>query len=196
MRSFVVLTGVLLLALGCNSAQQEDHDTAEAWSKAAPAKDNKVFEQVLEYRKRGDFERAVAVAIEPRNGEQPDDFLLQTTAMTYFQRAQADQANKEKWVALAVQYSERALEANPSDLVNVFNVAASYMAAGMNLGKPQGCPYYEKSLQVFQRLKVDPTLQSEHGTIEGKRVLLAPYRRKLDQHVENLRALAAKCPGF
>jgi tetratricopeptide (TPR) repeat protein len=196
MRKWMVFAPLAVLAASFIFAQKEKDETAEAWSKTAPAEDNKAFEQILEYRKRGDFERAITVAVEPVNGKQPDDFLLQTTAVTYFQRAQADQINKEKWVVLAVQYSERALQANPTDLVNVFNVGDSYMAAGMNLGKPLGCSYYEKALQAFDHLKANPALQGEWGTIEGERVLLAAYRQKLDQHMENLRVLSIKCPGF
>ncbi len=90
--------------------------------------------------------------------------------------------------------AERALDANPSDLVNVFNVGESYVAAGMNLSKPAGCPYYEKSLRAFQRLKHDPALQGEWGTIEGERVQVAPYREGLDRHTKNLRMLAATAP--
>lgn len=196
MRKWIFWIIPAALALSFIFAQREKGETAKAWSKVAPAGDNNVFEQVLELRKKGDFERAVAVAIDPVNGKQPDDFLLQTTAVTYFQRAQADQTNKENWVDLAVQYSERALQMNPNDLVNVFNVGDSYTAAGMNLGKPLGCPYYEKSLHTFERLKADPGLQGEWGTIEGERVRLAPYRHKLDEHMKNLRMLAVKCPGF
>ena len=196
MRGWIVCIILTALALSFILAQREKGETENSWSKVAPAEDNKVFEQVLELRKKGDFERAVAIAIDPVNGKQPDDFLLQTTAVTYFQRAQADQTNKDKWVDLAIQYSERALQTNPNDLVNVFNLGDSYTAAGMNLGKPPGCPYYEKSLQTFDGLKADPRLQGEWGTMGGERVRLAPYRHKLDEHMKNLRMLAAKCPGF
>jgi hypothetical protein len=182
------------LLISCTGPK--DHQTAEVWSMTAPVKDNERFEQVLEYRQKGDFEHAAAVAIQPTNGTPPDDFLLHTTAITYFQRAQVDQANKEEWVVLATQYSERAFHANPTEPVNTFNLADSYMTAGMNLGKPQGCTYYQRSLEVFLRLKADPALQGERGTVGGEKVLLAPYRRKLDQHIDNLRVVAATCPGF
>ena len=177
-------------------SQHKSDSTAQAWSKTAPAADEIVFEKVLEYRQRRDFERAVNVAIESENGKQPDDFLLQTTAVTYFQRAQVDQSNREKWVALAVRYSERALEANPKDVVNVFNLGDSYLTAGMNLQMPQGCKYYDKSLQVFQGLKADPGLEGDWGIMEGERVRLQPYRQKLDEHIDELRMLATSCPHF
>lgn len=189
-----VLPAILTASLGM--AQQNSGNTLEAWSKISPSSDNEIFKKIEKYRKDGDFERAVAVALTPVGGRQPDDFLLQTTAYTYFQRAQSDAANKEKWVALAVQYSERALAANPNDLVNVFNLGESYSAAGMNLGKPTACPYYEKSLQTFDRLKADRGLQGEWGTIEGERVQLAPYRKKLDEHIKTVRMLGARCPGL
>lgn len=196
MRVWIVCLILVALVLGFTLAQRQKSETSNSWSKVAPVEDDSVFEQVLELRKKGDFERAAAVAIDPANGRQPDDFLLQATAVTYFQRAQADQPNKDKWVDLAVQYSERALQKNPDDLVNVFNLGDSYTAAGMNLGKPLGCPYYEKSLQVFNGLEADPRLQGKWGNIEGGRVRLAPYRNKLDERMKNLRMLAVNCPGF
>jgi tetratricopeptide (TPR) repeat protein len=160
-------------------SQHERGDSEEAWSKTAPDVDKDLFQQVLEYRKRGEFEKAVALATKPSHGKNPDDFLLQTTAVTYFERAQADQSNKEKWVSLAVKYSERALQANPKDLINVFNLADSYMAAGMNLPRPESCKYYEKSLNTFRRIEKDSALQGDWGTIDGERVRLQPYREKL-----------------
>jgi len=196
MRRWMIFAVPAVLVVAFVFAQREKVETRETWAKIAPAEDNKVFESVLEYRKTGDFERAVAVATESHNGRPPDDFLLQTTAVTYFERAQADQAHKEKRVELAVRYSERALESNPNDLVNVFNLGDSYMAAGMNLDKPLGCSYYEKSLQTFDHLRANPDLRGEWGTIEGERVRLEPYRQKLYEHMKNLQMLAAKCPGF
>jgi tetratricopeptide (TPR) repeat protein len=196
MRRWMVFAVPAVLVVALMFAQKEKVKTQETWVKIAPAKDNKIFEHVLEYRRMGDFEHAVAAAIEPVNGKPPDDFLLQTAAVTYFQRAQADQTNKEKWVELAIHYSKRALEADPDDLVNIFNVGDSYMAAGMNLGKPAGCSYYEESFQTFDRLKANPGLQGEWGTIEGERVQLEPYRQKLEEHMKNLQMLARKCPGF
>lgn len=196
LKMIIAFMALLVAGVSVSLAQEKAEPTIDVWSKIAPAADNGVFEKVLQYRKSGDFERAVAVAIEPLNGRQPDDFLLQATADTYFQRAQADQPNREHWVILAVEYSERALQKNPKDLVNAFNVGESYMAAGMNLPKPMGCDYYEKSLQVFEPLESDPALEGEWGTIEGARVFLEPYRHKLRQHIENLRLLAVKCPGF
>ena len=196
MGRWIVCVLLVIAVAGFIFAQKEKDHVSEAWSKIAPAADNKLLEQVLEYRKTGKFELAVAVATHPANGKEPDDFLLQTTATTYFQWALADRTNKEKWVTLAVQYSERALRVNPTNPVNKFNLGDSYMAAGMNLGKPSGCPYYRKSLQAFLQLRADPVLQGEWATIEGEHVEVAPYRQKLDEHVKNLRMLAGECPGF
>lgn len=165
LKGWPIVLAVLAASLGF--AQTERLEIREPWAKVAPTGDNRVFEQILEYRKKGDFERAAAVAIEQVNGEQPDDFLLQATAMTYFQRAQADRINKKKWVDLAIEYSERAFQANPSDLVNLFNVADGYMTAGMNLGKPEGCTYYEKSAEACERLESDPAIQVPGGRSKG-----------------------------
>jgi hypothetical protein len=176
-------------------ASGKHRDTTDAWSKVAPAEDAEVFEQVAACRQRGDFDGAVAVALKGVQGRPPDDFLLQTVADTYFQRAQADPAQRERWITLAVKYSEQALQANPSDVVNVFNVGESYLAAAMNLGKPRGCSYYDKSLGVFERLKTNPVLKGESATVEGQQVPMEPYRQKLDNHIKQARLMASGCPA-
>lgn len=194
---FIPLMMVVLAAVtgGLALACQRHNGSTDAWSKVAPASDTEVFERVLEARRQGDFDHAVALALNGVQGKPPDDFLLQTVADTYFQRAQTDAAQRERWVNLAVKYSEAALQANPGDLVNVFNVGESYLAAAMNLEKPRGCSYYEKSLEVFEQLRADPLLKANSPTIEGEEVPMEPYRRKLDNHIKEARLMASGCPA-
>lgn len=94
---------------------------------------------------------------------------------------------------MAVQYSEKALQAEPGDLVNAFNVGQSYRLAGMNSDKPRSCDYYRKSLEKFEQLKVDPVLQSERGMIEGEQVPMGPYRRALDYEIRLTQTLQSSC---
>jgi tetratricopeptide (TPR) repeat protein len=191
---------IILAALVTGSAvlcHERGETTTHTWFKKAPAEDNEVFEKILAYRKKQDFDGAVAVANNGVNGKPPDDFLLQTISDTYFERAQQEDATKrEQWVRLAVQYSERALETNPGDVVNVFNVGETYLTAAMNLQKPNGCSYYQKSLEVFERLKVEPILKGEWGTIEDERVPIQPYRQRLDEKIKEVQRLVAGCPAI
>jgi|HubBroStandDraft_6_1064221.scaffolds.fasta_scaffold436102_2 hypothetical protein len=191
---------IILAAMATGSAvllHKHDEITTHPWLKKAPAEDNEVFERILEYRKKQDFDGAAAAADKGVNGKPPDDFLLQTISDTYFERAQQEDATKrEQWVSLAVQYSERALEKNPGDVVNVFNVGETYLTAAMNLHKPNGCSYYQKSLEVFERLKADPILKGEWGMIEGERVPIQPYRQRLDEKIKEVQQLAAGCPAL
>ena len=188
---------VILAAIATGSArlsQNHNETSVHAWSKLAPAEDNEVFEKILECRKKGDFDGAVAAANKGVDGKPPDDFLLQTISDTYFERAQQEDGTKrEESVSLAVQYSERALETNPGDVVNVFNVGETYLTAAMNLHKPKGCSYYQKSLEIFERLRTDPTLKSEWGTIEGERIPTEPYRQRLDEKLKQVHQLSAGC---
>ena len=197
MKSALIAFTVVLASMATVSLvpSQGQDTTADAWSKVAPSEDTEVFEQVAACRKRGDFDGAVAVALKGVQGRAPDDFLLQTVADTYFQRAQAEPAQRERWVTLAVKYSEQALQASPGDVVNVFNVGESYLAAAMNLGKPRSCSYYEKSLEVFERLKTNPVLKGESATVEGQQVPMEPYRQKLDNHIKQARLMASGCPA-
>jgi hypothetical protein len=191
---FVVLAVLVVMAMICVLLLEKRTASIEhAWFKSAPIEDNEVFEQVLEHRNRKDFDRAVAVALKGVNGKTPDDFLLQTVADTYFERAEADTAKREQWTSLAVQYSEQALQTNPNDLVNVFNVGESYLSAGMSLPNTEGCMYFKKSLDVFEQLKANSILQQKSGVIEGKDVYMMPYRQRLDEKIKQVRMSRAGC---
>ena len=164
-----------------------------AWFKLAPKEDNGVLERIEELRRNGDFEGAGVLALNGIDGKPPDDFLLQTVSYTYFERAQAEPAKRSQWVGMAVQYSERALQANPGDVVNVFNVGESYAIAGMNLSKPEACVYYEKALDIFEHLKTDPILKNDRAIIEGEGVPTEPYRVRLDAKIEQVKMLHDSC---
>jgi tetratricopeptide (TPR) repeat protein len=189
--AFVALVSTASLALfSCSGKSRTTHP----WFKTAPAEDNQVFEKILQSRKNKDFEEAIALARKGVNGKPPDDFLLQTVADTYFERAQEEPAKREQWVKLALQYSEQALQENPADIVNVFNVGESYLSAGMNMSRPGSCGYYEKSLERFEQLKADPALKNDSAIIEGELVSMNPYRQRLDEKIEQARQLATGCP--
>ena len=188
-----VLLVVSATSNACSMTHQSQDTTKDAWVKSAPAQDNEVFENVLAARRRGDFDGALAIALRGVDGRSPDDFLLQVAADTCFERAQGDSSQRERWVELGVQYSEQALRANPKDLVNVYNLGMSYLAAGMNLQKPRGCSYYKKSLEILEDLRANPILKGEFGVMNGEKLPLEPYRHKLDDQIQQIRVLASGC---
>jgi tetratricopeptide (TPR) repeat protein len=193
-----ILIGLVIVAAmgtGGIALFRNGNNAEHPWFKLAPAEDNELFRKVLDYRNKGDFDAAVSVALKGIAGKPPDDFLLETIADTYFERAQKDPAGREQWVKLAVQYSERALEVNPTDPVNVFNVGESYLTAGMNLPTSSACDYYQKSLETLERLQTDPILKNESALIEGERVSMEPYRKRLGEKITQVRQLAAGCPA-
>jgi hypothetical protein len=195
----VVLVLSIIVTLACVSgesmfASQRQEGMADTWSKVVPAEDTEVFEKILEFRRRKEFDSAVEIALKGVGRKPPDDFLLQTVADTYFLRSQAEPTQRERWVGLAVQYSEKATQENPGDIVNVFNLGERYLAAAMNLQKPAGCSYYAKSLEVFERLRADPALKGKVAVIEGNEVLLEPFRQKLDGEIKQARLIASGCP--
>jgi hypothetical protein len=81
-------------------------------------------------------------------------------------------------VSLAVQYSERSLAANPSDLINVYDLAHAYETAGMNLEGTAACEYYRKSEGLFKSLLANQVLTLRSTVIGGQQVDVGPYRRK------------------
>ncbi len=205
---FIKPTVLAVMAMGASVACQKHYEAGAqassqvapaeekktgAWFKVAPPEDQEVLQKVLQCTKKGDFDSAVTLALQGVNGKPPDDFLLQTIAYMYFQRAQEDPAKRMEWVSLAVQYSERALKANPGDVVNLFNLGESYQLAGMNAPVPSGCGCYRKSLEVFERLAADPILKNDWGVIEGERVRMEAYRQRLDDKVKEVRMAVSRC---
>jgi hypothetical protein len=195
-RPLITLAIIASMAAGISVFCQSRYKTqTHAWAKRVPTEDKETFEKMWELRRKGDFEAALALALKSVEQKPSDDFLLSAIADTYFERAQADPARKQEWVDLALQYSARALDANPQDIVNVFNAGENYLSAGMSTPKPNNCNWYGKSLEVFERLKADPILKTNWATVEGERVPIKPYRERLDEKIKQVHSLAAGCPS-
>ena len=191
----VTLAIVASIAAGISVLRQSRYkNQTHAWSKLVPKEDKEIFELMWQARRRGDFDAALALALKSVEQTPSDDFLLSAIADTYFERAQADPVRKEEWVNLALQYSDRALDANPGDIVNVFAAGENYLSAGMSTPKPINCGCYKKSLEVFERLQKDTILKSDRATVESERVQMKPYRDRLDEKIDQVHSLAAGCP--
>jgi hypothetical protein len=191
--AFVVLLLTLTVVSIVSCSSRPNQQTANPWFKRAPAEDNVLFERVLEFRKNKEFQEAVEIALTGTNGKMPDDFMLQSVADTYFERAQQDPNSQQLWVRLALKYSQQALESNPADIINVFNVADSYFAAGLNMPKPDACSYYATALKDFEMLRGNPLLMQESGVVEGETVSMGPFRHQLDERVKQVRSVVSGC---
>ena len=183
-----------LIAIGLIVLYERHYKTKTyAWFKLVPKEDSEVFEKMSASEKRGDFEGAEALALEGVDGKPPDDALLNAISVMYFERAQTDSANRAKWVSTAVDYSERALKANPADVVNIYNLGESYATAGMNMSKLDACRYYQKSLDILEHLQTDSVLKGDRMIIEGEDVPTEPYRARLDEKIKQVKMLHRSC---
>ncbi len=182
-RMFLVLIGVVIATAVLVWTQGRENTSARAWSKAVPKDQTAVVERTSELVKAGNFEEAINLVEHSLKGTPSDDSLLQRLASIYFMRAQVDPSNRPKWVRTGLEYSTRALAANPSDIINVYNVGESQMTVAMNLQRPEACDSYRAALATFEKLRADKFLSGEYGQVEGERVQLAPYREKLDENI-------------
>jgi hypothetical protein len=83
------------------------------------------------------------------------------------------------------------MNADPQNLSNVFNAGETYALAGDNLPTSESCLYYRKAAEVFEKL--DPKLQGDHATIQGKSFRLAPFRLHTAEELARVKRQLATC---
>lgn len=194
-----VTIGVLIVAvlLAWWAYKREQSAYAGAWFKVVPTEQNALFSSIQEQWRHNDFEAATRLATTSLRGTPSDDILYYMLSQTYFARTQSDPSrsprNIAEWVKLGIHYAEQAHSANPSDIVNDYNVAQAYATAGMNSEPPLSCDYYRKSITVLETLTNNDALKHRSGIIEGEAVNLAPYRRKLADELHEVHQLFAHC---
>jgi hypothetical protein len=162
------------------------------WAKVVPGADMPIVNAMLEKRRASDYAAAISLALSS-NGGSPDDSVLHAIADTYFERAQEDRERRGEWVVLAIEYSQRALNRNPDDLVNSYNLAQDYLTASMNSEKPQSCDWLQKSLNAFRNLNQEPRLKGYWARIEGHNVFLPPLRKKIGSNIALAESLNVRC---
>lgn len=160
-----------------------------AWAKEIPPEMLQAHQAILNLEGKGDFDGAVNIAVGSIRNTPSDDILYNSISYLYFGRAQTTQASHVESVRLAVEYSEKAFATNPSDLVNLYNVAEAYKTAGMNLDDVAACNYFRKSIDTFHRLSNDDALRQKSPVIENEQVDGSIYRKKLGDEIEDVEQL-------
>ena len=164
-----------------------EYDTA--WMKTIPPEMLEAHKAILNREQNGDFDGAVKIAVESLRNTPSDDILYNSISYSYFGRAQTNQASHVESVRLAVEYSEKAFATNPSDVVNLYNVAEAYKIAGTNLDDVAACDYFKRSIETFHRLSNDDALRQKSPVIENEQVDGSIYRKKLADKIEDVEQL-------
>ena len=144
---------------------------------------------MAELRNQGRFDDAVNVGLHSLTGKH-DDFIFQMIATVYFVRALHDKDHAGEWTKLAAEYSTKALDANPTDLANIFNVGVNYVVAGDELDTG-GCEYYRRALAIFNSLS--PRLHDDRAQTQGRSVRLAPFRTRNEDELSRVRGRLSHC---
>jgi tetratricopeptide (TPR) repeat protein len=187
-----LIISVATVCLGCDRSQTDL--TMRAWSKPVPDRHNALILKISALEKAGNFDEAVSLTTKALENRPTDDLLLQELANVYFLRAQHDTNRREEFVRIALDYSERALAANPDDLVNSYVLAEDYETAGMNLGESKkSCILYGKSLHILELLKNNTILEKPSAKIGSEFVATAPYKKRLAAKISEVQSLAARC---
>lgn len=162
------------------------------WSLIAPNHQVVVATRMAELGKKGQYDEAIDVGVHSTNGRPEDAFIYQMVAETYFVRALHDKNQSGKWTKLGAQYSQKALDSDPNDIANVFNVGLNYVVAGDDLDTG-GCEYYRKAKDVFDSLV--PRLQGDRAETQGRTIRLAPLRRRNEKERVRVEESLRRCPG-
>jgi hypothetical protein len=188
-RAWVAL-GAAAMLLFTVFAIKHYYDTRDLpWSLVAPRQYVDVATRMAELRNNGHFDEAVELGLHSMKG-QGDDFLFQMIATTYFTRAFQDKDRSGDWAKLAAEYSEKARDADPTDLANLLNVGVNYTITGDYLSTG-GCEYYRKARAVFESLV--PRLQGDRAETQGRTVRLAPFRRRNQEEISRISDRLRSC---
>ncbi|MBZ5613310.1 MAG: hypothetical protein LAO23_04810 [Acidobacteriia bacterium] len=190
-RRWVVVAAVVIIVVVAIIAIKLYRDALDApWSLVTPSQQVEAATRIAELRDRGRFDDAVELGLRSAKGQPGDDFIFQTIATTYFMRAFQDTDQRGKWMKLGAEYSQKAMDFNPMDVANVFNVGLNYRIVGEDLDTG-GCEYYRKAQAVFESLA--PRLQGDRAETQGRTVRLAPFRKRNEEELSRVNATLRNC---
>src|SRR6476646_4160778 len=132
-RMWIVVAGIVIAAFTL-IAIKHHRDTMEMpWSLLTPSQHVQTVTKMAQLRNEGHFDEAIDLGLHSISGHSGDDFIYQMIATIYFMRSLHDKDQSGKWTKLGAEYSEKALDSNPNDIANVFNVGMNYVIIGDDL---------------------------------------------------------------
>jgi hypothetical protein len=188
--AWAVVAGVAILVFAAIAIKRYYDTIGMPWTLITPGQHVEVATRMAELRNKGRLDEAVGLGLHSVKGQPGDDFIFQMIAETYFIHALQDKDQSGKWAKLGAEYSEKALDLNPTDIANIFNVGVKYMIAGDDLDTG-GCEYYRKALMIFESLV--PRLRGNQGETQGRTVRLAPFRKQNEEYVSRLKSRLRHC---
>lgn len=184
-RMWAAAAAIAVLVIVIVAVEHLDDMREMPWSLVKPNQLVEVLTRMAELGNKGKFDEAIQLGLHSGIGHSGDDFIYQMVAQTYFVRALHDKDQSGKWTKLGAEYSQKALDANPKDVANVFNAGMNFMTAGDDLDTG-GCEYYRRAQTVFSSLV--PRLYGERAETQGRTVRLAPFRKQKSNFQELRRA--------
>ncbi len=187
---WIVVAGIVIAAFTL-IAIKHHRDTMEMpWSLLTPSQHVQTVTKMAQLRNEGHFDEAIDLGLHSISGHSGDDFIYQMIATIYFMRSLHDKDQSGKWTKLGAEYSEKALDSNPNDIANVFNVGMNYVIIGDDLDTG-GCEYYRRAQTVFENLV--PHLQGDSGETQGRTVRLAPFRKQTEEELSRVKESLRHC---
>jgi tetratricopeptide (TPR) repeat protein len=162
-----------------------------AWSLVWPSEYVDVVTQMKELEEKGLFEDEIQLGLRSVRQQPSDSFLYQIIAQAYAYREYKEPQHASEWAKLASEYSEKALNADPNDLSNIFNVGQTYRIAGDSLPTSESCFYYQRAVDVLEKLA--PKLQGNRATIQGVSFRLAPFREHNAEELARVKRELSSC---
>jgi hypothetical protein len=189
-RALLVGVGIAVVVLAVIAVKRYRDTMEMPWALFTPNQQVAVVTRMAELRDKGLFGDAINLGLHSTNGHSDDYFIYQMIAATHFIRALHDKDQSGKWTKLGAEYSQKALDSNPKDIANVFNVGVNYRIARDDLDKG-GCEYYRKAKALFESLK--PLLQGDRAETQGRPVRLAAFRKRNEKELSGINERLRSC---
>lgn len=176
------LAGLLLLQVAAAAAWHK-------WFRHDAGASLGVVPQMQEYTRERRYDDAIQIGLRSLKHSSADDVILQQIAVVYLRRAQIESGDQAQYTAQAVEYAEKALAANSTNQLDLYDTARVFDIAGdFSAGKK--CDYYKRSVSIFQDRA--PLLGGESVSLEGKNVPTAGLRQENGYLLQRVQAKMSK----
>jgi len=130
--------------------------------------------EVNDYLKQGRYDEAVQVAFNALRDTPRDASIYDQIALIYLMRAGKDSAARERWIAEAATYSNKALSREPDGAIIIRDAARTFETAA-DLSPSNRCFYYGRATELSDHLK--RVLGKDYITIGGETYVVDPSRK-------------------
>lgn len=135
-----LLLPVVLLTSACNAQNSKNLSDAE------------LAERIHKELKAHHYDEAIRLATSALQENPSHGAIANQISLVYIERATYDSNDRQRWLALATQFADKAIAANPADDLSRFDAARAYESAGDLSASSSRCPFFDTAAKLFEQL--------------------------------------------